>query len=172
MKEPDTPLARRKLSVDLGELDVAFDGVSLETTWYLSLETGQVVMVTDEIRAELESILEEVASEGDMQPAAFEDALERRGLPQWMQEAVQEAADVEMGYGTRYVEVPRAESRDGYDDMEEFIATVGVERLQDRLWRAIQGRGAFRAFKDVLGGYPSERERWFASAMPGYGSGC
>src|SRR3954471_6991390 len=106
MKEPDTPLARRKLSVDLGELDVAFDGVSLETTWYLSLETGQVVMVTDEIRAELESILEEVASEGDMQPAAFEDALERRGLPQWMQEA----ADVEMGYGTRYVEVPRAES--------------------------------------------------------------
>ena len=162
MLEPETPLARRKLSVDLDELDVAFGGVSPETTWYLSLETGHVVMVTDEIRAELETILEEVASEGDTQPAAFADALERRGLPQWMQEAVQEAADVEMGYGTRYIAVPRAESRDGYDDMEEFIATVPEERLQDRLWRAIQGRGAFRIFKDVLGGYPSEQERWFA----------
>src|SRR5829696_6516522 len=118
MLNPDAPLARRRLSIDLGELDLAFDGVSLETTWYLSLETGHVVMLTDEIRAELETILEKVASEGDTPPAAFADALERRGLPQWMQEAVQEAADVEMGYGTRYIAVPRAESRDGYDDME------------------------------------------------------
>ena len=82
MLEPDTPLARRKLSVDLDELDVAFGSVSPETTWYLSLETGHVVMVTDEIRAELETILKAIAAAGDERPAAFADALARRNLPE------------------------------------------------------------------------------------------
>jgi hypothetical protein len=46
--------------------------------------------------------------------------------------------------------------------MERFIVTVPEPRLQDELWRAIEGRGAFRRFKDVLLSYPSERERWFS----------
>jgi hypothetical protein len=46
--------------------------------------------------------------------------------------------------------------------MERFVATVRNDRLRDRLWQAIQGRGAFRYFKDVLAEYPAERERWFA----------
>jgi hypothetical protein len=46
--------------------------------------------------------------------------------------------------------------------MELFIRRVEDEGLQDRLWRAIQGRGAFRMFKDVLLDYPDVRERWFA----------
>jgi hypothetical protein len=45
--------------------------------------------------------------------------------------------------------------------MEAFIATVHDRRLQERLERAISGRGAFRYFKDVLLDYPAERERWF-----------
>ena len=162
MPDSDTPLARRKLRIDLDDLEVAFDDGSPETAWYLSLETGQVVMVTDEIRAELEAILEEVAGAEDERPAAFADALARRNLPEWMQESVQDAADVEDGYGTRYIAVPRAESRDSYKDMEEFIETVRAESLRDHLWRAIDGRGAFRGFKNVLEDDPRERERWFA----------
>jgi len=45
--------------------------------------------------------------------------------------------------------------------MEAFIATVHNRRLQERLERAISGRGAFRYFKDVLLDYSAERERWF-----------
>ena len=162
MPEPDTPLARRKLCIELGDLEEAFDDGSPETAWYLSLETGQVVMISDEIRAELETILKTIAAAGDERPAAFADALARRDLPEWMRESVQEAADVEDGYPDRYIAVPRAESRDGYGDMEEFIETVQAESLQDRLWRAIDGRGAFRSFKNVLEDYPREQERWFA----------
>jgi hypothetical protein len=162
MLEPHTPSARRKLHIDLDDLEEAFDDGSLETAWYLSLETGQVVMVTDEIRTELERILKEVASAGDERPGAFADALARRKLPEWMQESVQEAADVEDGYPDRYIAVPRAESRDGYEDMEEFIETIQADSLRERLWRAIDGRGAFRGFKNVLEDYPRERERWFA----------
>ena len=47
-------------------------------------------------------------------------------------------------------------------DMQAFIETVSSQWLQERLWTAIRGRGAFRRFKDVLAGAPAERERWFA----------
>jgi hypothetical protein len=73
-----------------------------------------------------------------------------------------EADQVEAQYGSRYIGVPQADSHEGYRDMEDFIVTVEDERLQDQLWRAISGRGAFRYFKDVLHDHFHERERWFA----------
>ena len=45
--------------------------------------------------------------------------------------------------------------------MEALIATVRNRRLQERLERAIGGRGTFRYLKDVLVDYPVEREHWF-----------
>jgi hypothetical protein len=61
----------------------------------------------------------------------------------------------------RYEQIPRAESHEGYKDMEDFIATIKDEHLAELLEVAINGRGAFRRFKDVLLRYPEERERWF-----------
>jgi hypothetical protein len=58
-----------------------------------------------------------------------------------------EADRVDRSYGSRYVAAPQADSHEGYRDMEDFISTVKDERLLDRLWQAIQGRGAFRRFK-------------------------
>jgi hypothetical protein len=53
------------------------------------------------------------------------------------------------------------ESYEGYGDMQDFIATVEDERIAELLEVAINGKGAFRRFKDVLLHYPEERERWF-----------
>jgi len=53
-------------------------------------------------------------------------------------------------------------SGDGYRDMQAFIATVADPGHADRLEIAIQGRGAFRRFKDVLERWPEELDRWFA----------
>lgn len=55
------------------------------------------------------------------------------------------------------------DSRDGYRDMVDF--TTGLEdeaeRLATGLWRALEGRGAFRRFRDVLHeAHPSYRARW------------
>jgi len=61
----------------------------------------------------------------------------------------------------RYERIPKAESHEGYQDMVDFIATVDNERLAELLEVAINGKGAFRRFKDVLLNYPEERERWF-----------
>jgi hypothetical protein len=53
-------------------------------------------------------------------------------------------------------------SREQYRWMEEFIEVVEEPTLKDKLNIAIDGKGAFRRFKDVLMGYPTERERWFS----------
>ncbi len=46
--------------------------------------------------------------------------------------------------------------------MRDFIYTVENDRLQDDLWQAISGRGAFRYFKDTLAQNPAEQKRWYA----------
>lgn len=61
----------------------------------------------------------------------------------------------------RYERIPRAESHEGYRDMVGFIATLENEHLAELLGVAIDGKGAFRRFKDVLLDYPEEEERWF-----------
>lgn len=50
----------RKLKVDLSELELIFDVASWETNHYLDLQTGQVVMIMDETRSELERLYEEI----------------------------------------------------------------------------------------------------------------
>ena len=152
----------RKLKLDLSELELAFDNSSWEATYYLDLETGAVAMVTDETRQELDAIYEEIDDGAGGELIPFAQALRQRDLPDWMQETVEEAARIEQGFGTRYIEVPRSDSSEGYRDMEAFIDTVADRRLQYHLWNAINGRGAFRRFKDVLLEHPEERERWFA----------
>lgn len=53
-------------------------------------------------------------------------------------------------------------SRAGYRDMEAFIARLDNGRIADQLDRAIQGRGAFRRFKDTLARTPDLLEAWFS----------
>ncbi|MCP4678171.1 MAG: hypothetical protein GY854_22190 [Deltaproteobacteria bacterium] len=60
-----------------------------------------------------------------------------------------------------YVYIEPVSSREQYRWMEEFIEIVEEPTLKDKLNIAIDGKGAFRRFKDVLVGYPVERERWF-----------
>ena len=61
----------------------------------------------------------------------------------------------------RYEAVPKTGSDEAYRDMEEFIGTVEDGHLRQLLEVAIDGRGAFRRFKDVLAGFAEEREEWF-----------
>ena len=62
----------------------------------------------------------------------------------------------------RLIHVEPLGSKVEYRWMEEFAGTVRNVRLRDRLEVALDGRGAFRRFKNVLLDFPAERERWFA----------
>lgn len=61
-----------------------------------------------------------------------------------------------------YVRVEPVSSREQYRWMERFIQMLDPSDLKDELTLAIDGRGAFRRFKDVLMVNAPERERWFA----------
>lgn len=54
------------------------------------------------------------------------------------------------------------DSHEAYDDMASFVNRVRASRPRDLLERAIQGRGAFRRFKDTLFEFPDLRQEWFA----------
>lgn len=61
-----------------------------------------------------------------------------------------------------FIRIEPASSREQYRWMERFVASVSDEGLRKRLLISIDGKGAFRRFKDVLLAYPAERERWFS----------
>ena len=62
----------------------------------------------------------------------------------------------------RFVHLDPASSREQYRWMERFVQSVADPTLRERLILAIDGKGAFRRFKDVLMAFPVDRERWFA----------
>ncbi len=61
-----------------------------------------------------------------------------------------------------YLYIEPIGSREAYGDMEDFIALLGSGQAPDRLSRAIEGRGAFRRFKDALFEYPELPRQWSA----------
>jgi hypothetical protein len=61
-----------------------------------------------------------------------------------------------------YLRIEPVSSREQYRWMERFIPMVEEPNLRNQLSQAIDGKGAFRRFKDVLMAFGPERERWFA----------
>ena len=120
-----------ELAIDLEMLQMVFDQASGEQISYLDKETGEVILQVDGFS--LEAIPNEASA----------------SVEEW--EAFQK----------RYIPIPPAPSREGYQDMTAFIATVTDPDLKSKLELAIDGPGAFRRFKQVMGG-ESERERWLA----------
>ncbi len=123
-----------------------------------SASTGEVVSVTEETRQQLEGLFEMTEAETI---EVINEAIQTEQVPEWQKELLHSAALVEFGFNTRFVAIPQADSREGYEDMEAFIEAVSQPHLQEVLQVAIRGKGAFRRFKDVLATYPQERERWF-----------
>lgn len=61
----------------------------------------------------------------------------------------------------RYLPIEAIPSRIQYQWLDTFIRTVEDDALRVRMEGAINGKGAFRRFKDILLTVPDERRRWF-----------
>jgi hypothetical protein len=149
------------LAVDIEELEDAFETNLPDARHYLDLETGQVVMVTDETQGILHDLAVEQSDQTTNASQPFAHALDASELPDWQKEVVREAFQVEHGLCERYIEIPSLRSDEAYQDMQEFVAAIENSRIQARLEVAIEGRGVFRRFRDELAQHPRERERWF-----------
>ena len=60
-----------------------------------------------------------------------------------------------------FVVVEAIPSRIQYQWVDEFVLTIEDADLKTRVEAAINGKGAFRRFKDILLTSPEERRRWF-----------
>jgi hypothetical protein len=60
-----------------------------------------------------------------------------------------------------YLRIDPVSSREQYRWMERFIPMVEDNDLRGKLTQAIDGKGAFRRFKDVLMAFGEDREKWF-----------
>lgn len=155
----DEQQPKRKVKINLEDLVYHFDA-SRDANQYLDLETGEVVMVTHDTHIQLEQIVEDYWVEpGQVDWKAVADEL---NLQDWEMEMLQEAEKIGKDWQERYLPIPTLDSSESYRDMEEFVYSIQDKRLANRLTRAISGQGAFRNFREVLSGYPSVREAWFA----------
>ena len=117
---------KKILRIDLDKLCSAMEDSSGEHNYYLDIEIGKLLLISDYMDDESKKLKDKIDENFD-----------------------------------RYEQLPKAESYEGYEDMEDFIGTISDDNLAELLHVAVNGKGAFRRFKDVLQGYPEERERWF-----------
>jgi len=120
-------MEKKVLRIDLDELCDAMENSSFENEYFLDMETGEILFISEHM--------------DDEETEELRDRIEEKF--------------------ERYEQIPRVESHEGYRDMVDFIAALDNEHLAELLEVAINGKGAFRRFKDVLLNYPEERERWF-----------
>ena len=77
----------------------------------------------------------------------------------WDEEDKEIAELIEMEWD-RFIRLPGKYEIHEYRIMEDFIEELDNQRLQTELYRAIQGRGAFRRFKDKIR-YSGIEQQWY-----------
>lgn len=133
----------KKLKIDLSMVEDAMEDVDRGyAEYYLNTETGQVIMITDEIARYAEKELKD-------------------NLPEWMLDAIKIAKEVLVENPGSYIEIPSKPTYESYNLMVEFAESVPDEQLREKLSIALDGKGAFRRFKMVLNDYQFYREKWF-----------
>ncbi|KAA3663501.1 MAG: hypothetical protein DWQ04_10490 [Chloroflexi bacterium] len=153
----------KRLHIDWSELIAAFaDSSTWEINYYLDTETGQVLMVTDDARRQVEQIYE--AHFDPDAPDSFDmtAALTAVSLSDWEKEDVLTADFVEINFGSRVIDIPETQSYEAYNEMQNFIDTIEDERMSNQLRTATEGRGAFGRFRDVLRQHLAAEQRWYA----------
>ena len=111
----------------------------------LAVEEGDLTDLPDWMQADVEAATEVLRAFGELpgQEDTHEDA---------------ENPNVELG---RYVSIEQIPSHEAFQFMADFIDEMLESVPRDSLGRALRGRRPFHRFRDALGNFPDERDRWF-----------
>ena len=74
---------KRRLKVDLSELEMALDNYSWEMNYYLDLETGRVILLTEETQPDLERLHDLVCDLDEQEIMPVEEAIQQLDLYEW-----------------------------------------------------------------------------------------
>ena len=119
-----------KNSVRLKEVVEVYDMISFENQVFIDRENGEIVNIFSEY----------------LRKAENEEPYDR--MRDWEQEAMKQAYDIIESEG-RFIELSKYDI-DEYRIMEKFCYTVADPFKEEALFNAINGRGAFRRFKDLI----------------------
>jgi hypothetical protein len=151
----------KKYNVNFDDIQKAMEDVSRDTfEYYLDIETGEVITLSEEILGEIKSRLYDSEYDEIEDDIEYIEYDEEPDLPEWMEDEVELALEVLLDEQGRYVRIPEREPPKAYKTMAEFIDTVEDFVLKEKLSNVLNGKGAFRRFKKVLIEYPKERKRW------------
>jgi hypothetical protein len=151
----------KTLKVNFDDIQKAMEDVSRDTfDYYFDAETGQVISFSEEIMREITSRLYDSDFEDIREGIEYIEFDEEPDLPDWMLDEVDLTLEVLLNREERYVRIPERRTSDAYQSMVDFIKTVEGPMLKEELSLALNGKGAFRKFKDILINHPKERKRW------------
>lgn len=151
----------KKLRIDFDEVQKAMEDVNREAfDYFLDTETGEVIILSEDIIQRAHTILcervEEDASEYD--EIEFDEVQE---IPDWMEEEIELALEIFLDEQNRYLRIPERNSDHGFAAMKRFIETIQEGELKDELNRILDGKGVFRRFKDAIDTSPKEKKAWY-----------
>ena len=133
----------KKLNVDVEDIAMIMDNQDRhESNFYLDTETGETVIIPDEVIT------------------ALEEGASSEGLPAWEVELLPKAKEIDEG-SERYEEIPIRDSHEAFQHMVDFTQRVKDTRLKGKLESALGGRGSFHRFRDALKEYPEVEKQWF-----------
>ncbi len=118
-----------RIEVSLGDIVEQLDIAADEFNSYLNKNTGELVGLTDESMR----LAEGVHSSEDLE-----------GYHDWQKDVIAEAFAVQ--FSGEFIKLPSKYDIHEYSIIERFVRSIDDDRLSDRLYRAIKGRGAFRRF--------------------------
>jgi hypothetical protein len=127
-----------KLNDLIGEIEIQID----ETFTYINTQTGEIITLSrEEVRA-----------------AEDEEPLEN--YPDWQRENIEKAIKIIEDENEAYHDFTLRNEFHEYEIIEEFIGTISDAVVREELFGAIQGRGAFRRFKDGIIEHGVEKQ-WY-----------
>jgi hypothetical protein len=127
-----------KLDDLISEIEIQID----EIFTYINTLTGEVITLSrEEIRA-------------------AEDEAPLENFPDWQRENIEKAINIIEDENEIYLDFTLRNEYDEYELVEEFIGTISEVEVREELFEAIQGKGAFRRFKDAIREYDIEKQ-WY-----------
>jgi hypothetical protein len=151
----------KRIKIHFNEIQQAMEDIARDTfDYYFDKETGEVIPFSYELLAEMKARLYDDGCEELNEDLEYIEFDEEPDLPDWMMDEVDLALEILLDAGRRYVRIPERDSESAFKSMCAFTETVEIPELKQKLTDALEGKGAFRRFKDILRDHQKERKRW------------
>lgn len=119
------------MKVQLSSIVEGIEFQGLESSSYLNLKTGEVILIANE----------------EVRAAEIDDDISDQA--EWYKEAIAIAKEF-LENRDQYLELPTKYDLDEYRIMENFVYSIPIEEQKDEMLSLIQGKGAFSRFRQGI----------------------